>query len=354
MKLDNIYPEYMRVADECDILDILCTPGNNSLVTFTGDSLSKRAKTFKLLPRRSAIVIGCALAILVSSPSADAFASYATRNNFSTQLNYRSLHHGPDVEPLTDIEKHGVDFTKMPKDKLDRFGPGSFDQYAENSFSNDLFDGGDSEMGLAGDGNLGLRQIGYDVSPHLVNTMTARYSPDDENTISTMSYAEEFMHSNTSDEIRAAQLQNWKIQQEIASANRYMNEKTQVYFEADAGYSDYSEDASFYNLPLEASEDTVDCLITLAAPLNGVTSHEIALKNPYMGFAKFRCGFVGDAAVEWTVTPCDGYLKQNEPTHFVVSYRPKHPGVSTGHLVIETEDFKNVWKVVGSTGEYGF
>jgi hypothetical protein len=75
-------------------------------------------------------VIGCALALLlVSSPSADAFANInASRNNLSTQLSYRALHHGPDVEPLTDIEKLGVDFTKMPKDKLDRFGPGNFDQ----------------------------------------------------------------------------------------------------------------------------------------------------------------------------------------------------------------------------------
>jgi len=72
------------------------------------------------------------------------------------------------------MEKQGVDFTKMPKDKLDRFGPGSFDQY-EDSICND-FDGGDSETGLVGDGQSGLRQFGYDVSPHLANTMAARYS----------------------------------------------------------------------------------------------------------------------------------------------------------------------------------
>eukprot|EP00985_Skeletonema_marinoi_P019385 scaffold11093_cov120-Skeletonema_marinoi.AAC.1 len=41
--------------------------------------------------------------------------------------------HGPDVQPLTDMEKQGVDFTKMPKDKLDRFGPGNFDQYADST-----------------------------------------------------------------------------------------------------------------------------------------------------------------------------------------------------------------------------
>eukprot|EP00985_Skeletonema_marinoi_P011739 scaffold5581_cov156-Skeletonema_marinoi.AAC.8 len=360
MKLNTAYLNNKRVYDD-DIF--LRTPGNNSLVTLD-DTPSKRAKTFKLQPRRSALVISCALALLLmSSPMADAFAiTQGTRSKPSyTQLSYRSLHHGPDVEPLTDMEKQGVDFTKMPKDKLDRFGPGSFDQYADST-SND-FDGGDSDTGLVGDGQSGLRQFGCDVSPHLANTMAARYSSAYEEVetsqTTVMSYAEELVHSNPSiGEIRAVQLQNWATQQEIASANRYMNEKTQVYYEADDEYytDDYSE-TSLDHLPIEdigAEEETADCLITLAAPLNGVASYEIAVKNPYMGFAKFRTYFVGDAAAEWTVTPSDGYLKQNEATQFVISYRPRNPGLVHGHFVIETEDFKNIWKVVGSTGEYEF
>jgi len=341
---------------------ILSASGNKSLVTLD-DTPSKRSKTIKLKPRRSALVISCVLALqLVLSPPADAFViTHATRCNTSTKLEYRSLHHGPDVEPLTDMEKQGVDFTKMPKDELDRFGPGSFDQYADNTYND--FDGGDSETGLVGDGQSGLRQIGSDVSPHLASTMAARYSPAYEEVetsqMATMSYAEELVHSNPSmDEIRAVQLQNWATQQEIASANRYMNEKTQVYYETayDDDCTDYSE-SSLDHLPIDeigAEDETVDCLITLVAPLNGVSSHEITVKNPYMGFAKFRTYFVGDAAVEWTVTPSDGYLKQNEATQFVISYRPQNSGVVHGHFVIETEDFKNIWKVVGSTGEYGF
>eukprot|EP00985_Skeletonema_marinoi_P034344 scaffold43735_cov153-Skeletonema_marinoi.AAC.5 len=290
MKLNTAYLNNKRVYDD-DIF--LCTPGNNSLVTLD-DTPSKRAKTFKLQPRRSALVISCALALLLmSSPTAEAFAiTQGTRSNpFTTQLNYRSLHHGPDVEPLTDMEKQGVDFTKMPKDKLDRFGPGSFDQYADSTFND--FDGGDSETGLVGDGQSGLHQFGCDVSPHLANTMAARYSSAYEEVetsqTTAMSYAEELVHSNPSiDEIRAVQLQNWATQQEIASANRYMNEKTQVYYEADDEYyTDYSE-TSLDHLPIEdigAEEETADCLITLSAPLNGLASYEIAVKNPYMGFA---------------------------------------------------------------------
>jgi len=87
-----------------------------------------------------------------------------------------------------------------------------------------------------------------------------------------MSYADEMMHSKPSmdeirtpsmDEIRAVQLQNWATQQEIASANRYMNEKTQVYYEVDHEYADYGV-TSLDHLPIEAiiaEEETADCLI---------------------------------------------------------------------------------------------
>jgi hypothetical protein len=354
MKLNTAYLNNNYVSDgEFN----LCADGNNSLMNLDATP-SKRSKTFKLQPRRSALFTSCVLALQVLSPSVDAFAiTHATKSNPSTtQLCYRSLHHGPDVEPLTEMEKQS---TKMPKNELDRFGPGSFDQYADST-SND-FDGGDSEAGLVGDGQSGLHQIGCDVSPHLAKTMAARYSPAYEEVdtpqMTFMSYAEELVHSNpTTDEIRAVQLQNWANQQEIASANRYMNEKTQVYYEVADDSIDYSE-SSLDHLPIDeigAEDETADCLITLVAPLNGVASHEITLKNPYMGFAKFRTYFVGDAAAEWTATPSDGYLKQNEATQFVISYRPQNPGVVHGHFVIETEDYKNIWKVVGSTGEYEF
>ena len=62
----------------------------------------------------------------------------------------------------------------------------------------------------------------------------------------------------------------------------------------------------------------------------------LQLKNPYMGYAKFRAAFAGDASDNWLVTPSDGVLKQNEDTHFAVTFRPQHPGVSSGYLVIET------------------
>ena len=56
-----------------------------------------------------------------------------------------------------------------------------------------------------------------------------------------------------------------------------------------------------------------------------------------MGFAKFRAAFVGGACDDWSVTPSEGFLKQNEVTHFAVRFKPNSPGVSAGYFVIETE-----------------
>ena len=64
----------------------------------------------------------------------------------------------------------------------------------------------------------------------------------------------------------------------------------------------------------------------------------LQLKNPYMGYAKFRAAFVGDATSEWSVSQSDGFLKQKEATHFVVKYTPHSPGVSNAYFVIETEE----------------
>ena len=72
-------------------------------------------------------------------------------------------------------------------------------------------------MGLAGDGNLGLRRIGRDVSPHMARTMTAKV----DQAAAAISYAEELLSNPGIDAARAQQLENWATQNEIAMANRY-------------------------------------------------------------------------------------------------------------------------------------
>ena len=69
-----------------------------------------------------------------------------------------------------------------------------------------------------------------------------------------------------------------------------------------------------------------------------------------MGFADFRAAFSDDTPAGFTVSPTEGSLRQNEDTEFSIKFKVQKPGVSEGYLVIETEDFKKTWKLVGRTG----
>jgi hypothetical protein len=68
-----------------------------------------------------------------------------------------------------------------------------------------------------------------------------------------------------------------------------------------------------------------------------------------MGFADFRAAFTPETPDSFTVEPKEGALRQKEDTNFLIRFKAQSPGVVEGYLVIETEDFKKTWKVVGST-----
>lgn len=68
-----------------------------------------------------------------------------------------------------------------------------------------------------------------------------------------------------------------------------------------------------------------------------------------MGFADFRAAFTSDSDPDFTVEPSEGALMQKEDTHFTVKFKAQKPGVVEGYLVVETEDFKKTWKVIGAT-----
>ena len=73
------------------------------------------------------------------------------------------------------------------------------------------------------------------------------------------------------------------------------------------------------------------------------------MKNPYMGFADFRAAFTPDTPMDWSIEPNEGSLMQREDTQFTVKFRPEGTGLIQGYLVIQTEDFKKTWQVMGST-----
>lgn len=108
---------------------------------------------------------------------------------------------------------------------------------------------------------------------------------------------------------------------------------------------DFDLDAEFGPVTPGAQLDGV---IELHSNLNQAAVHEMSLKNEYMGFADFRAAFTSETPAEWTVEPASGSLSK-EPVNFLVKFRPQNPGTLEGFLVIETEDFKKTWKVIGST-----
>jgi hypothetical protein len=75
----------------------------------------------------------------------------------------------------------------------------------------------------------------------------------------------------------------------------------------------------------------------------------ILVQNQFMGFADFRAAFTPETGMEWSIEPSQGSLTQKEATNFIIRFKAQAPGVKEGYLVIETEDFKKTWKVVGST-----
>merc|ERR1739844_829201 len=104
--------------------------------------------------------------------------------------------------------------------------------------------------------------------------------------------------------------------------------------------------AAFGEASIEGAE--MEGTIDLKARAGGIGYHEFSLKNPYMGFSDFRASFTAETPASWSVDPVEGSL-QKQPTTFQVKFRPEGPGVFEGYLVVETEDFKKAWKVIGST-----
>lgn len=67
-----------------------------------------------------------------------------------------------------------------------------------------------------------------------------------------------------------------------------------------------------------------------------------------MGFSDFRARFTADTPPGFTVEPTEGSLNGRQDTDFCVKWRPSNPGVVEGYLVIETDDDKWTYKLLGN------
>jgi len=263
--------------------------------------------------------------------------------------------------PETRPEEETHEATKMAKDQVDRFGPGNWDDFVEFH----EFDGGDGQMGVAGDGSKGLEKMdsGPLMGSSVLKSLDKSKMMSAKNAWgSSTGYADELLSKDPKmDEARAQQLENWQNQQEVrrktqsqqemaesldvASWDEEENWRSLAKFGVDRNQEfDFEE-----TLGAVAAGEDVEGTIEIKSNLGQQYTTELKVRNEYMGFADFRAAFTSDSNPSFSVEPAEGSLSAKEDTEFIVRFRPQSPGTSEGSLVIETEDFKKTWKVIGST-----
>jgi len=279
-----------------------------------------------------------------------------------------------DEDKYANPEKDSHDYNKLDKKDIDRYGPGNLGNFVDFN----EFDGGDGQMGVAGDGEKGaLEEIGDDSTQTVVRSSNAQTNPaggaaaapkrtsrerSARNAWGTSNGYGDTLREKGVDTARAQQLENWQNQLEVLKvrkAARYeTDEFDKVSDDADPDEDwrtlskfgvernqDFDLDDAFG--PVTPGEEEAEA-ITITARVGSVGYHSFKLRNQFMGFADFRASLTTDSN-EWSVEPPEGAIKKSEDTEFTVRWRPSGPGDEECFLVIETEDFKKTWRVRGTT-----
>jgi len=281
----------------------------------------------------------------VASSSFQKRVSTATYNYLDDLKKYTAP---PEEEEEKD---DSIAATTLAKDKQDRYGVGDWGDFQDF----EEFDGGDGQMGVAGDGEKGLSKMGSSPSFASSKMMSAK------NAWGTSSGYAEKLREDGMETSRAQQLENWANQQEVKAKKDQMKAKMENYDTVQSSEeenwrslakfgiernSEFDMQAAFGE---NASVGEVTDTIEINSRVNEMSYNEFSLKNEYMGFADFRAAFTPDTDQGcWTVEPADGSLSK-EPVNFIVKFRPNQPGINEGYLVIETEDFKKTYKLIGNT-----
>eukprot|EP00547_Thalassionema_nitzschioides_P000566 CAMPEP_0194210668 /NCGR_PEP_ID=MMETSP0156-20130528/8917_1 /TAXON_ID=33649 /ORGANISM="Thalassionema nitzschioides, Strain L26-B" /LENGTH=306 /DNA_ID=CAMNT_0038938039 /DNA_START=42 /DNA_END=962 /DNA_ORIENTATION=+ len=255
-----------------------------------------------------------------------------------------------------DIEATTKEATDLAKDKVANYGVGDWSTFVEF----DEFDGGDGQMGVAGDGQKGLEKFGDDVSPHIANLQKSKQMSAKVSWGTNSGYAED-LRAQGMETSRAQQLENWQNQQEVLKRRQAQRAMTETFDEVASDDEDWRTLAKFgveRNQEFDLDEQfgavtsgpQIDGVLELSALLNQNAVYEFGLRNDYMGFADFRASFTSETGPEWTVQPSEGSISSRDDTNFIIRFRPNSPGIHEGHLVIETEDFKKTYQVIGKGG----
>jgi hypothetical protein len=210
-------------------------------------------------------------------------------------------------------------------------------------------------MGVAGDGKKGLdKEWEGGVELAKSKSMSARNAWG-----KSTGYADQLLNQGV-EQSRAQQLENWKNQrevQELRNSQKYLtdvfdnerddeNWRTLSSFQGEQ-VQDVNLDEALGNVQLGSQLTGV---IELTARINQAAVYEFSIKNPFMGFSDFRARFtMMTNPMDWTVSPTDGSLNgRGSPTDFIVKFRPQSPSVSEGFLVVETEEDKWTYKLIGT------
>jgi hypothetical protein len=209
-------------------------------------------------------------------------------------------------------------------------------------------------MGVAGDGKQGLDKEWQGAAELAKSkTMSAKNAWG-----KSTGYAEKLMSEGV-EQSRAQQLENWRNQQEIQSLRNQQKWMTES-FDNSKPDEDWRKLSSFGGEQVQdvdldrelgaVQPGPITGTIELSTRLNRAEVFEFTIKNPFMGFSDFRARFVGMTnPAEWTVTPTDGSLNgRGDPTTFLVKFRPQSPSLSEGFLVVQTEDDKWTYRLMGT------
>lgn len=206
-------------------------------------------------------------------------------------------------------------------------------------------------MGVAGDGS-GNKLEKFDMTQMAKSkTMSAKNAWG-----TSTGYADKLIDEGVEAQ-RAQQLENWQNQQEVLAARKSQRFMTD---EFDASTDEINQwDLSKFgverNQEFDLDEEfgavtagNIDGVIELKANMNQNAVHEFNVKNEYMGFADFRASFTPETPPFWTIEPTEGSIDK-KGTDFILRFRPSSPSVVEGYLVIETEDFKKTYHLIGGT-----
>jgi hypothetical protein len=208
--------------------------------TITTDIFNMKLSSSSLLAVLGGAAVATAFAPAQSAAAARTSSpSIVVMRGYLDNLNDELYAETPETNP----EEETQEATKMAKDQIDRFGPGNWDDFVEFH----EFDGGDGQMGVAGDGSKGLEKM--DAVPLMGSTMTKSLGKSKmmsaKNAWGTSTgYADELLSKNPKmDASRAQQLENWQNQQEVRAKTRSQQSMAEEY-----GQSNWDEEENWRSL----------------------------------------------------------------------------------------------------------